>query len=54
MHHLTLLTLTLLAVLGCFKKRISPTETARLVHCHNPWPTEDVLFFALMVLSRSL
>ena len=21
-----------------------PPETARLVHCHNPWPTEDVLF----------
>ena len=21
-----------------------PTETARLVRCHNPWPTEDVLF----------
>ena len=21
-----------------------PPETARLVRCHNPWPTEDVLF----------
>ena len=21
-----------------------PPETARLVSCHNPWPTEDVLF----------
>ena len=21
-----------------------PSETARLVRCHNPWPTEDVLF----------
>ena len=21
-----------------------PAETARLVHCHNPWPTEDVYF----------
>ena len=21
-----------------------PTETARLVRCHNPWPTEDVYF----------
>ena len=21
-----------------------PPETDRLVHCHNPWPTEDVLF----------
>ena len=21
-----------------------PPETASLVHCHNPWPTEDVLF----------
>ena len=21
-----------------------PPETARLVHCHNPWPNEDVLF----------
>ena len=21
-----------------------PPKTARLVHCHNPWPTEDVLF----------
>ena len=21
-----------------------PPETARLVHCHNPWPIEDVLF----------
>ena len=21
-----------------------PPETARLVHCHNPWPTEDILF----------
>ena len=21
-----------------------PLETARLVHCHNPWPAEDVLF----------
>ena len=21
-----------------------PTETARLVRCHNPWPSEDVLF----------
>ena len=21
-----------------------PPETARLVHCHNPWPAEDVLF----------
>ena len=21
-----------------------PPETARLIHCHNPWPTEDVLF----------
>ena len=22
----------------------SPPETARLVRCHNPWPTEDILF----------
>ena len=22
-----------------------PPETARLVRCHNPWPSEDVLFF---------
>ena len=21
-----------------------PPETASLIHCHNPWPTEDVLF----------
>ena len=21
-----------------------PPETARLIRCHNPWPTEDVLF----------
>ena len=21
-----------------------PAETARLVHCHNPWPNEDVFF----------
>ena len=21
-----------------------PAETARLVHCHNPWPSEDVYF----------
>ena len=31
-----------------------PPETARLVRCHNPWPTEDVFFFAPMVLSRPL
>ena len=23
---------------------VIPPETARLVRCHNPWPTEDVLF----------
>ena len=22
-----------------------PPETARLIRCHNPWPTEDVLFY---------
>ena len=21
-----------------------PTETAHLVHCHNPWPSEDIYF----------
>ena len=38
--------LPLLAALGCCKQQISPLppETARLVRCHNPWPTEDVLF----------
>ena len=40
----TWLTLTRLAVLGCCKLQISPPETARLVRCHNPWPSEDVLF----------
>ena len=30
-----------------------PPETAHHVRCHNPWPTEDVLF-ALMVLSHPL
>ena len=33
-----------LAVLGCSRQQTSPPETARLVRCHNPWPTEDVLF----------
>ena len=27
-----------------------PPETARLVRCHNPWPTEDVLFCPSNVL----
>ena len=22
----------------------NPAETAQLVHCHNPWPSEDVYF----------
>ena len=44
LHHLTMLTLTWLAVLGCFKQQTFLTETARLVRCHNPWPSEDVLF----------
>ena len=44
MRHRAWPTLTLLAVLGCYKRQISPPETARLVRCHNPWPTEDVLF----------
>ena len=35
---------TPLAALGCYKRQISPPETARLVRCHNPWPAEDVLF----------
>ena len=38
------LTLTRLVVLGCFKQQIFRPETARLVRCHNPWPSEDVLF----------
>ena len=36
--------LTPIAALGCCKQQTSPPETARLVRCHNPWPTEDVLF----------
>ena len=36
--------LTPLAALGCCKQQTSPHETASLVLCHNPWPTEDVLF----------
>ena len=53
MHPLTLLTLTLLAVLGCFKKRIShPRQPAlSVVTTHGPLRTS---FFALMVLSRPL
>ena len=35
---------TPLAALGCYKRQISPPETARLVRCHNPWPAKDVLF----------
>ena len=31
-------------MLGCCKQQIFPPETARLVRCHNPWPTEDVFF----------
>ena len=53
MHHLTLLTLTLLAVLGCFKQRIFlPRQpTLSVVTTHGPLRTS---FFALMVLSRPL
>ena len=53
MHHLTLLTLTLLAVLGCFKKRIFlPRQPAlSVVTTHGPL---RMSFFALMVLSRPL
>ena len=53
MHHLTLLTLTLLAVLGCFKQRIFlPRQPAlSVVTTHGPLRTS---FFALMVLSRPL
>ena len=45
--HRALPTLTLLAVLGCYRRQTSPPpppETACLVRCHNPWPTKDVLF----------
>ena len=37
---------TPLAALGCSKQQTSPPppETARIVRCHNKWPTEDVLF----------
>ena len=31
-------------MLGCYRQQTFPPETARLVRCHNPWPTEDVLF----------
>ena len=34
---------TPLATLYCSKQDI-PAETARLVRCHNPWPSEDVYF----------
>ena len=53
MHHLTFLTLTLLAVLGCSKKRISlPRQPAlSVVTTHGPLRRS---FFALMVLSRPL
>ena len=53
MQHLTLPTLTLLAVLGCFKKQIFlPRQPAlSVVTTHGPLRTS---FFALMVLSRLL
>ena len=52
-HHLTLLTLILLAVLGCFKQRIFlPRQPAlSVVTTHGPL---RMSFFALMVLSRLL
>ena len=44
--HRALPPLTPLAALGCSRQQTSPPPpvTARLVRCHNPWPTEDVLF----------
>ena len=36
--------LTPLAALGCSQTADIPPETAHIICCHNPWPTEDVLF----------
>ena len=43
LHQLIALTLTQLAVLGCSRQQTF-LQTARLVRCHNPLPSEDVLF----------
>ena len=51
--HRALPPVTSLAMLSCSRQQTSPPETARLVRCHNPWPTEDV-HFALMTLSQPL
>ena len=42
--HRALPLLTPLDALDCSRQQTSPPEAPRLVRCHNPWPTKDVLF----------